>query len=515
MKFLLAAINAKYIHSNPAIYSLKAYAGETLGAHVELAEYTINQRTEEILADLYQRRPDVIGFSCYIWNRNQVEALLPEVAKVLPNTEIWLGGPEVSYETDEIFARFPQIRGIMVGEGEETFRELLAYYVDGANPEKSPEPEKLLEPEKPMHPQKSLTEIAGLALPEGRTAPRDEMDMNEVPFLYEDLSLFENRILYYETSRGCPYRCSYCLSSVEKRVRFRKMEEIFKHLQFFLDHKVKQVKFVDRTFNCDRKHADAIWTYLKEHDNGITNFHFEISADILQEEEIALLRSMRPGLVQLEIGVQSCNEDTLQAINRRMQLDELEKIVAAIKEGGNVHQHLDLIAGLPYENLESFKQSFNRVYRMRPDQLQLGFLKLLKGTKIRAEEELHGMVYDKVATYQIIRNEYISAYEMMILKRVENVLDDFYNKGGFERGLEAICSAYENPFEAYAAFANFYYENGYQKASHKKEDNYRILNKFAVEVIGNESITALIYEDLNDRLNFDAVKKFNKKGWDI
>ena len=309
MKFLLVAVNAKYIHSNPAIYSLRAYAGEALKEHIELAEYTINQSVQDILADIYSRRPEVIGLSCYIWNWRLIQELLRELPKLLPGTDIWLGGPEVSYDGERILGEYPGVKGIMVGEGEETFKELMEYYTSCKSS---------------IGADTTLQGIPGLYLHCGPTGDREPVDMSRIPFLYSDLSLFENRIIYYESSRGCPFRCSYCLSSIDKKLRFRPVHIVQKELQFFLDHGVKQVKFVDRTFNCNREHAMAIWQHILENDNGVTNFHFEISADILGEEELALLERMRPGLIQLEIGVQTANGNTLTAIRRFMNIERLD-----------------------------------------------------------------------------------------------------------------------------------------------------------------------------------------------
>ena len=363
MKFLLTAVNAKYIHSNPAIYSLRAYSVQKdpeLEKNIELAEYTINQPFQDILADIYGRKPDCIAFSCYIWNWEMIRDIVRELAKILPDVPVWLGGPEVSYNAEEILEKLPFLTGIMVGEGEETFRELLCYYRNGSTRENA-----------------GLEKIAGIVFRRHagicRTGERRLTDISELPFFYneEDIGDFHNRIIYYESSRGCPYRCSYCLSSIDKTVRLRSRELVEKELQFFLDKKVPQVKFVDRTFNCDHKHAMGIWKYIKEHDNGITNFHFEISADILKEEELAILQSLRPGLVQLEIGVQSTNPRTIEEIRRSMDWERLRQIVAALREKENIHIHLDLIAGLPYEDMESFRNSFNEVYACRPEQLQL------------------------------------------------------------------------------------------------------------------------------------------------
>ena len=370
MKFLLTAVNAKYIHSNPAVYSLKAYAGEELAEHIEIAEYTINQRMEQILAGIYEKKPDVIAFSCYIWNWNMVQELLGEVSKIMPGVPVWLGGPEVSFLGEEILKQYPAVTGIMIGEGEQTFKELVEYYVNQNG---------------------DLKDIKGLLLADGKTAERELTDISTLPFLYEDMDRFKNRIIYYESSRGCPYRCSYCLSSIDKKVRLRDIEIVKKELQFFLDRNVTQVKFIDRTFNCNHKHALEIWNYIYEHDNGVTNFHFEVEGDILNEEEIALLNKMRPGLVQLEIGVQSTNPVTLKEINRFTDFEHLKVIVEKISNGKNIHQHLDLIAGLPYEDYDSFVHSFNDVYALRPNQLQLGFLKVLKGSLMHEKAEEYGI----------------------------------------------------------------------------------------------------------------------------
>ena len=484
MKFLLTAVNAKYIHSNPAIYSLRAYAGKELQQHIELAEYTINNYLQDILADIYRRKPDAIGFSCYIWNWKMIQELLVELPKLLPNTDIWLGGPEVTYDAQETLAKYPGLTGIMVGEGEETFRELLEYYVNHKN---------------------SFETIPGLCLSTGYTPARDLLDISTLPFLYEDLEPFANKIIYYESSRGCPYRCSYCLSSIDKQVRLRDISVVKKELQFFLDNQVKQVKFVDRTFNCNHDHAMAIWQYIHEHDNGVTNFHFEISADILREDEIALLNQLRPGLAQLEIGVQSTNPETIKAIHRVMNVERLDKIVADIHKGHNIHQHLDLIAGLPYEDYESFGQSFNRVYAMHPEQLQLGFLKVLKGSDMHEKASEYGVRYLDAPPYEVLSTNWLSYDDVLKLKGVEEMVELYYNSNQFTHTLPFLEKAFSTPFAMYEAMAVFYEEKGYFVSSPARAYRYHVLLEFAES---HDSANSAIYKEL---LTYDMYLRENLK----
>lgn len=476
MKFLLTAINAKFIHSNPAIYSLRACAGEKLQPYVELAEFTINESLESILEGIWKRRPEVIGFSCYIWNWKLIREILTELPKILPDTEIWLGGPEVTYDGPGLLAEFPQVTGIMVGEGEVTFREVLEQYLQETDAT-GPDGEDRTVTGKSV--AERFGQILGLCLSSGYTAPRELTDLTTLPFLYEDMEPFTNRIIYYETSRGCPYRCSYCLSSIDKKVRLRDISVVKKELQFFLDQNVKQVKFIDRTFNCDHKHAMEIWQYIYEHDNGVTNFHFEISADILREEEITLLNRFRPGLAQLEIGVQSTNPETIRAIHRVMDVDKLEKIVAAIHKGQNIHQHLDLIAGLPYENYESFGRSFDRVYGMQPEQLQLGFLKVLKGSDMHENAEKYGIRYLELPPYEVLYTNWISYGEIRRLKRIEEMVELYYNSGQFTHTLPVLEKAFPGPFAMYEALADYYQEQGYFTNSPARAYRYQILLEFA------------------------------------
>lgn len=492
MQFLLTAINAKYIHSNPAVYSLKAFAGKKLEPFITLAEYTINNRVEEILGDIYRKHPDVIGFSCYIWNFRLIQELLPELAKVLPETDIWLGGPEVSFEAEKVLSRFPMIKGIMVGEGEETFRDVISYYVGNGREEIGSKYHR-------------LEDIPGLALRDNTVKVRTSMDMNEIPFPYENLQGFENRIVYYETSRGCPFRCSYCLSSIDKSVRLRNLDLVKSELQFFLDKKVPQVKLIDRTFNCNHSHAMEIWRYIKEHDNGVTNFHFEVAADIMREEELTLLSDMRPGLVQLEIGVQTTNRNTLKEINRSTDIAQIAGVVEKIKDHRNIHIHLDLIAGLPFEGYESFQKSFNDVYAMKPAQLQLGFLKVLKGTKIREKAEQYGIVYQENPPYEVLFTKWISYEEILILKQVEEMVELYYNSGQFTHMLPVLEREFVTPFEMYLQLASFYQEKGYFVNTPARSHRYQILLEFALTVSPEKEA---LYREL---LTFDYYLRENAK----
>lgn len=462
MRVLLIAVNAKYIHSNPAVYSLRAYAQAALGDQpevgIEIAEYTINQNTENILADIYRHRPDIAAFSCYIWNWNTIQELLPELPKLLPDTKLWLGGPEVSFHAEKILAQYTQLTGIMVGEGEETFTQLVRFY---------------------HAPKGQLQDIPGLVLPQGRTQPRELTDMSKLPFLYEDLGKFQNRIIYYESQRGCPFRCAYCLSAIDKSVRLRDIETVKKELQYFLDHKVSQVKFIDRTFNCNAAHALAIWRYLLENDNGVTNFHFEIAADLMTEEELEVLKQMRPGLIQLEIGVQSTNEQTLHAINRYMSLEHLRQFVDKIHSFHNIHQHLDLIAGLPYEDYDSFVTSFNDVYAMRPQQLQLGFLKVLKGSPIEEKAEEYGIVYNSRPPYEVLYSRWIPYDDVLRLKGIEEMVELYYNSCQFTHTLPVLEKEFSSPFALYEALSQYYEEKGYYINTPARAYRYQVLLEFA------------------------------------
>ena len=496
MKILLAACNAKYIHSNLAVYNLKSCSGE-YSSRVVVKEYTINQIRDDILKDIYLEQPDVVCFSCYIWNISFVRELVPDLKKILPQVEFWAGGPEVSYDAVEFLKKNPAFFGVMVGEGEETFHELAGYYI-----ERKPE---------------TLSGIRGVAFRDenkGRdivhTGWRELMDLSKVPFAYSNLTEFKNRIIYYESSRGCPFSCSYCLSSIDKKLRFRDIELVKKELQFFIDNKVPQVKFVDRTFNCKHDHAMEIWRYITENDNGITNFHFEISADLLRAEELALMKTMRPGLIQLEIGVQSTNPQTIKAIRRTMDFEKLKGIVEQIHSFGNIHQHLDLIAGLPYEGYDSFHKSFCDVYALRPEQFQLGFLKVLKGSYIMEMTGEYQILYKDREPYEVLSTAWLTYGEILRLKMVESMVEVYYNSGQFKNTLVFLEKYFDDPFRMYEALGRFYEKKGYSEISHSRMRRYEILMEFAGEQkeIPSEALSDVMLLDLYLRENLKSRPSF-------
>ena len=503
MKLLLTAINAKYIHSNLAVYSLRASAG-SIRNQVELAEFTINHRTGEILRDIYRKKPDVLFFSCYIWNMVYVTELTAECRKVMPGVPIWLGGPEVSYDAEQYLRAHPEVDGILCGEGEESFRRLGECYVNyradvehlsqipGLVFRRNLTPQKKNEETVPSfteHSDKSYVnyEAGAWEVEQIQTNPPAPLiDLSTLPFPYQELTDFENRIIYYESSRGCPFSCSYCLSSIDKSVRFRSLELVLPELQFFLDRKVPQVKFVDRTFNCRKSHAMAIWRYLLDHDNGVTNFHFEIAADLLDEDELALIARMRPGLIQLEIGVQSTNPRTLEAICRKTDLDGLRDVVAKVHAGKNIHQHLDLIAGLPFEDYESFGRSFNDVYAMRPDQLQLGFLKVLKGSQMHREAEQYGIIRRALPPYEVLCTPWLPFSDVLRLKMVEEMVENYYNSHQFDETLDALVSRFPSPFAFFERLAEFYESRREEQRKHSRVQRYELLLDFIRETFPEE-----------------------------
>lgn len=504
MKILLAACNAKYIHSNPAVYDLKAYAAAYKDS-VQIKEFTINQPKDEIMKEIYRSGADVVCFSCYIWNISFVRELIRDLKKILPDTVFWAGGPEVSFHAKNFLEDMPQVTGIMKGEGEETFLALAGYYLEGKG---------------------RLEEISGIVFRKEDVIVdngfREPVDLDRIPFIYENPENFENRIIYYESSRGCPFSCSYCLSSIDRKLRFRSLSLVKKELQFFLDHRVPQVKFVDRTFNCRHEHAMEIWKYILEHDNGVTNFHFEVSADLFREDELELIGRMRPGLIQLEIGVQSANPETLEAVHRKTDLEKLRRNVEKIRSFHSVHQHLDLIAGLPCEDYESFRRSFDFVYSMKPDQLQLGFLKVLKGSLMEEKAREYGITCKSMEPYEVLSTRWISYEEILKLKTVESMVEVYYNSGQFQYTLNWLTGFWEDAFSFYEDLGRFYERKGYEELSHSRIRRYEILLEFlnekpeisVAEAAGRMVYDLYLRENLKKRPSFAADQKpYEKAVW--
>lgn len=493
MKVLLVAVNAKYIHSNLAVYSLKEYT-EKYGKNeheIKIKEYTINQYTEEIVADIYEEQADIIGFSCYIWNIQQVMEVINDLKSVCPKKDIWVGGPEVSYNAVQVLSDNANVDYVMCGEGEEILKQFLDNYYEGKLQRK---------------------DINGLVYREDGQIKVNPMmnpvDISDIPFVYRDMKHFENKIIYYETSRGCPFSCSYCLSSIDKKIRFRNLDLVKEELQFFIDNKTSQVKFVDRTFNCNPKHAMEIWRYIKENDNGITNFHFEIAADLMTEEELELISDMRPGLIQLEIGVQSVNEETLQAIHRKTDIDEIENITGRIRQNKNIHQHLDLIAGLPYEDYSSFKNSFNTVYAMKPDQLQLGFLKVLNGAGISEETKEYGIVCSSRPPYDVLKTKWLTFDGILRLKEIETVVEIYYNSLQFSETIRKLEEFFKSPFDMYERLGRYYKKYSAGGVKHSRVNRYVLLLDFIMEELNLTEEDSFTWKEL---LTLDFYLRENAK----
>lgn len=506
MKILLLAVNAKYIHTNLAVYSLRQYAVQAAGeasrdyaGHILLREYTINHELDVILRGIYELRPQVLCISCYLWNIRMVREIVADYKKLDSQVHIYLGGPEVSYDAQDCLRRMPEVDGVMCGEGEATFYELARCYLgkDGGSEDAADDAPQGKTGGSCIRKDGGTGEASAGDDPRARIGSltyrtadgsihanplREPLDFSTLPFPYADmesLAGFEHKIIYYETSRGCPFSCCYCLSSIEKSLRLRDLSLVERELQFFLDQRVAQVKFVDRTFNCNHVHSMHIWQYILDHDNGVTNFHFEIAADLLSDGQVALLARMRPGLVQLEIGIQSTNPRTIAAIHRRMDLKKVAERVAQIRRVRNIHQHLDLIAGLPYEDYTSFAHSFDEVYRMGPDQLQLGFLKVLKGSAMAGMVKEHGTVFQSGPPYEVVSTKYLPYGDLLRLKDIEEMVEVYYNSGQFLCAIPYLEAHFVRPFELFEALGGYYRENSLFDKKHGRMERYEILYRFA------------------------------------
>ena len=471
MQILLVAINAKYIHSCPAVYSLRGSCRHPEA--VEIAEYTINDRYQDILGGILERGADLIGFSTYIWNTQLVQDLVRDIRRVKRESVIlFAGGPEASYSPERFLS---SCDFVICGEGERPFRMITERAVSPSDPDSLSDDEKTKDRDRDRRSEGFRrqaflrwirTNVPGAAFHDG-----DVLRTN--PAIPETI--------YYESSRGCPFSCTYCLSSIDKRVRFRKMETVLRELQFFIDREVPLVKFIDRTFNCSHERTMTIWTYLRDRDIGKTSFHFEIGADLLNEEELALLESLRPGLVQLEIGIQSTNPETLTAIRRTMDLQKLCANIERLRIAQNINLHVDLIAGLPYEGLESFEKSFNDVYALHADQLQLGFLKVLGGTEMHEMAEKYDIRYSGRPPYEVLSTKWLSCTELDLLRRICDVLEYYYNSGQFTHTLAFLERCRESAFDFYRKLADFFRRFGYDRERPAAAGRYEVLKEFVRE----------------------------------
>lgn len=495
LKVILAGINSKFIHSNLAIRYLKTYA-EDLDYQCELREFSINDREERILEELLKEKAQIIVFSCYIWNKEMVIALSKLIKLVSPQTEIVYGGPEVSYDG---FSFLKDNKGdiIIAGEGEETYKKLIEFKI--ANINKENRDNKLC----------GLDKISGLYYKQDGeikfTGNRDKIDINKVKFPYVGDETLHNKILYYEASRGCPFGCKYCLSSTDSKIRFRDIELVKEELSYLMEKKVKLIKFVDRTFNCNVKFAMKIWEFLIEAETE-TIFHFEISADILTDEEIRLLAKAPKERFQFEVGVQTTNPEILKNINRNVDTKNIAKRVKEIKSLKNIKQHLDLIAGLPGENFQSCKQSFNDIYKMEAEEIQLGFLKIIDGTPMKKEADKWGMINSPYPPYEILQTKDIGYWELIKLKRVEHVVDKYHNSPKYKNILKYLIVHFKTPFDFYFALGEFFEKKGYFNRNISNSDYYKIFVEFNRQALKNEE------GDIKEIIKYDYLL-FNKKRW--
>ncbi|MBP3929715.1 MAG: B12-binding domain-containing radical SAM protein [Peptostreptococcaceae bacterium] len=470
MKILLTTLNSKFIHTNLAIRYLKHFVKDINDIEVDIREYTINNELDYILKDINKNSYDVILFSTYIWNVNDIVKLCHNLKKINPNVKIALGGPEVTYDSENSMNTHDFVDYILYGEGELVFKDFVKYLKGEIN----------------------IEEVKGLVYREnGKVIKNKPMELLQnldlIPSPYEniDKSEYENRIVYYETSRGCPFNCQYCLSSTIQGLRYFSIDRVKKDLKALIDARVSQIKFIDRTFNANKKFAMEIMQFLMENDNDYTTYHFEVTAHLLTDDMLDFLSKCKEGLFQFEIGVQSTNDKVLEAVGRRDDFKKLSYVVQKIATFRNIHQHLDLIAGLPYEDYKSFEKSFNDVFNLGIEHLQLGFLKMIKGTGVRNEADKHEYRYKDYPPYEILYNKYISYDEIIKLKDIEEILEKYYNSKNFVLSMKYIIQNYykQSPFKFFEDFATYFDENGYFDASQGKNQLYKILLDFYVEKV--------------------------------
>lgn len=462
MKVLLTALNAKYIHTNLAVRYLEKSVIDILYESVKIKEFTINNDTDYIMREIYDYNPDILCFSCYIWNIDMINYIIKHIKKIMPEVIIVLGGPEVSFDTEALMKKNDAIDIVVIGEGEETFRELILS----------------------LRTNSDYSLIRGIAFrAKGQivvTEPRDVAPpMDKLPFPYKEKNLDSNKILYYESSRGCPFNCQYCLSSVMPGVRLLPLERVKGEIKYFIDQGVKQVKFIDRTFNAKKNHAMSIMNFILENYKGKINFHFEIVADILNDELLEFLKTVPTGLFQFEIGVQTTNPKTLKEIDRQMDFKKLSAAVRKISQGRNIHQHLDLIVGLPEEDYFSFRKSFDDVFELRPEKLQVGFLKLLKGSGLRNRALDYGYIYSDNPPYEIMETAWLSFGDILKLKGLEEMVETYWNSGIFTTSMEFIIrNYYPSSFRCFEELWGYWKNNEYHHMSHSRNKLYEILIEF-------------------------------------
>ena len=490
MRVVLTTLNAKYIHVNLALRSIGRYCEEF---NPEICEYTVNDNIDNIIASLHMKKADVIAFSCYIWNIEKVLYISQCLKKVNPFLKIILGGHEVSHDSKSIMAENPWIDYIIRGEGEKPMLSLLRNISRNFNVANAG----------------SLTYRCGKDIKE--TPLAENGSLNEYPFAYdESIREFRGKIIYYESSRGCPFNCSYCLSGDNRRVDFLSLERVKKELLFFIENGVPLVKFVDRTFNADKERAKEIWKFIIENSKN-TCFHFELAGSLIDDETVELLKTAPKGIIQFEIGVQSTNEKTIRAIGRSIEFEKVRDNVKKLLQADNIHIHLDLIAGLPYEGYESFKKSFDEVIAIHPHVLQLGFLKLLKGSRLRAETEKYGYRYKEKAPYEVMKNNFISFEEIIKLKFIEELLERYYNSGDFTRSINFLLKREESAFGVFEKIYDYFTQNALFDRSVSLEAHYELLEKIFSYDGFSDCVKADRLTNKKAKLSYENEKEFKEE----